>query len=164
MDHTEWREMGMLQIDSATCAFGNAEDVHDWIDDPEASPGLEGCVEDWTGTGHALIACNTREDFPLPVEISVGGDGRAVAARLTFTTDVDELEASCVGRWLPAGELRLSSGRGMAADPFCAPVAAYRVPFDTTPGLYSAEVFDTGRDCLGLRIRLQATSEEEART
>lgn len=70
------------------------------------------------------------------------------------TNDVDELQ----GSWRQAGELDITSGRCLAADPYCSSKDSYRFEFDIPPGRYLAEVFDyryeDGRlDCLALRIR-----------
>lgn len=150
-----WVEIGLLQIDSATCAFGDADVLGPSFQaDPSASPAMDGPVQDWTERGAPLVACDTREDLPLPLEVSFDQDGRVIAARLTFTTDVDELESKGEGRWRKAGAVSIESGRCLAADPFCSPVPAYRLVFDVVAGMYLVEAFVTGDDCLGLRIRL----------
>ena len=53
----------------------------------------------------------------LPVEVVRDEVGTIVAARFTFTTDVDELELNSQGAWTKRTMLVIESGICLAADP-----------------------------------------------
>jgi hypothetical protein len=84
----------------------------------------------------------------MPVEVLRDDQGDAVAARLCFTDDVDQLD----GLWLAIGHLDITLGRCLACDPYRTD-PYYRLLFPLKPGSYVAEMFEYGDDVLPLRIR-----------
>lgn len=94
------------------------------------------------------VVCFTDCDDDVPVEVQRNADGRVIAARMCWTTDVDQLDGTS-GEWRGVGSLRIDSGMCRAWSP------AFRggCVFDLTPGTYAAKAFYTEHnDCLGLRI------------
>jgi hypothetical protein len=140
-----WQEVGWIGVDSATCAFGDADILGDEATlDPADGVDQDGNV----GPPASLVVCSTRADFDLPVEVLHDDRGVAAAARLCFTDDVDQLD----GEWRAVGQLDVTLGRCLACDPYGTD-HYYRLIFPMKPGSYLAEVFDFDGDVLALRIR-----------
>lgn len=151
---SQWEGLGWIDIDGATCAFGDATALGPEFQLPGPGEDTSFRVQDHTAEGLALIAYSTMDDGAIDVEGVRDGSGAVAAARMCATNDVDEL----TGTWRRAGELDIPSGKCLAADPFCSAKDPYRFEFDVAPGHYVAEVFDFtdedgGKDCLALRIR-----------
>jgi len=143
----EWETIGGIGVDSAACAFGDADALGEQF---RLTPG-----DDPSDFEPYLVVCGTGADIDVPVEVVRAEDGQVVAARMNFTDDVDELD----GTWAVAGRLDLRSGRCLAGDPYYTPHEHYRLVFDAAPGVYLAEFFDFTdedgeADRLGLRVRL----------
>ena len=159
----QWRTVGGIAIEAATCAFADAARLPaNFSLQPGVLEQSELRVQDGAQAGLPLIACATMEDCPLPVEVLRDEVGESLAARMCFTTDVDEVR----GRWSPVGTLEITRGRALAADPYCLPGEIYRLEFDLSNGRYVAEVFECtepkiGWDILGLRIRREDLGEPE---
>jgi hypothetical protein len=87
----------------------------------------------------------------LPVEMGYRGSD-AVGARLEFTDDVAELAATHSGDWHTLGDIRIGSSGAVAVDK--------RRPADDRrehrlalpAGWYAAQIFEHGRDHLGIRL------------
>ena len=151
-DSESWEEIGWIDVDSGTVAFGAASVLgEDFRVEPESS------IQDGSPRGYeaVLVLQVTREEGTFPVEVLRGDDRTIEVARMCFVTDVDELE----GTWREIGRLEFPDGQCVACDPFCSG-PAYRFVFELKPGSYVAEAFDFGypeggNDVLGLRIRLE---------
>ena len=159
-DSESWEEIGWIDVDSGTVAFGAASVLGE---DFRVAP--DSGIRDGSPRGYeaVLVLQGTREDNEFPVEVLRGDDRTIEVARMCFVTDVDELE----GTWREIGRLELPDGQCVACDPFCSgPV--YRFVFELKPGSYVAEAFDFGYpeggdDVLGLRIRLEQPAPERSR-
>jgi hypothetical protein len=145
----KWEEVGGVEIDSATCGFGEPGDFDrlgaelGWVlTGPHDAAVL-------TPDGLAVAVCGTGADMGLPVEVLRDTGGSVVAARMAFVDDLDDLD----GRWDQVGELQIDA-RCEADDPYGSE-EVYRLCFDLPPGTYRAEVFrpsGSDWDCLALRI------------
>jgi hypothetical protein len=102
---------------------------------------------DANGVGMILGIC---ENDLQPVELGVAGP-LAVAARLEFVTDVDELAEQGNGRWVATGAIRCQ--RLVAADSKRPDDPVYRVDLPLVGGNYLAERFLTDGDAVGIRVR-----------
>ncbi len=146
----EWVEAGWFEVDAATCGLGDASAgaiPTDRYLEVARDIGLDHDVFDFTGSGVPFVAVNTGEDAPYPLELARDAAGRLIAARVTFTNDVDQLD----GKWVPAGRVEVSSGLAIAGDPFCeGPL--YHQEFDCPEASYAVEVFEFDRDHLGIRM------------
>jgi hypothetical protein len=160
-----WDLIGWISIDGGTVAFGDADAFPETAPGPKTDDRRHGPVEDMTASGVPLVVCATGVDVDIPVEVVRDRRGRVVGARMCFTDDVDALEDAVQGSWTHAAALPITSGRCMASDPTCLPGPSYRIDFDVAPGVWSVDVFITGRgeegeDCLGLRIAKTADERD----
>ena len=158
-DSESWEEIGWIDVDSGTVAFGAASVLGE---DFRVAP--DSGIRDGSPRGYeaVLVLQGTREDNEFPVEVLRGDDRTIEVARMCFVTDVDELE----GTWREIGRLELPDGQCVACDPFCSG-HVYRFVFELKPGSYVAEAFDFGypeggNDVLGLRIRLEQPAPERS--
>ncbi len=85
-----------------------------------------------------------------PVELRLVGSV-AVAARMEFVADVDELAEEGKGGWVASVELRCR--RVVAADSNRPDDPTYRVDLPLVGGNYLAERFLTGEDAVAIRLR-----------
>lgn len=143
----EWQVQGTLSVDSGTCAFADPADLPDGFE----MPSTDASVIDLRDQAINLVACSTKEDFDIPVELAADGSG----ARLEFVNDVAELD----GIWRQVARLDIRSGSCLACDPYLLKEAFYRVEFPLSNGSYVVEVFEFRADgeefadILGFRIR-----------
>jgi len=153
---SDWEEIGWINVDAATVAFGDPVILGEGFVLSPTVDVVGGSPEGFRGT---IVMQDTREDCPLPVEVVRGSDGNAVAARMCFTDDVDDLP----GTWKPMAEFTITDGRCVALDPHCRG-PSYRFEFTLRPGRYLAESFeyvdpeDGQQDVLGLLIILNPKS------
>lgn len=148
-DMTEWEYVGTFEVDSATCAFADADSLGIAFDLRQV-PGV--IKSDGVVHGIALVKCGTGADLPLPIVVRRSG-GTVDVACIRFVTDVDELEADGEGQWEQVGDLDLPSGNCVACDPYCVSSdASYRIEFSLPSGRWTAERFVSRGDVLGLRL------------
>ncbi len=112
---------------------------------------IEGRVIDATKNGVPVVAAFTEADDNVPVEIRRDDAGSVVSLRLCWTTDVDDLDQSGEGAWHTVADLPLPNGSCVVWDPFHGEIEKGAV-VQLIPGDFAVEIFNTGGDCLGLRI------------
>ena len=141
-----WARLGLF----ADCAVAAVGDPNAIDAPPLSQPSQRGWLQrhDAGGVGMLLGAAETDG---LPVEIGLAGS-HAVAARVEFVHDVEALARTGEGHWYVIG--RVHCERLVAAERNG--TSGTRVPIDLPlpPGDYTAEVFETRGDAVGLRLRL----------
>lgn len=152
MENSNWEEIGLVGVDAASCAFGDAV-AFGRSDRLDAKLGRGGPhLNDGVVQGMPLVLCITGGDIDMPVEVRRTPTGDVVAARMAFVDDLDDLD----GSWSPLGTIEITSGVCVACDPFCEQGSGlYRFEFAVPPGLWSAERFEYENDVLALKITKQ---------
>src|SRR5207248_519825 len=91
---------------------------------------------------------NTRADVGCPVERAVDVAELVRALRIEFVTDVADLH----GEWRRVGSLSITSGRCVAADPFCMHSDRYWHELSAPNGTHDVEVYYDDWDQLRIRL------------
>jgi hypothetical protein len=141
---SDWEELGWIEIESATCALGDADvvDSEFAVDPNTPASSSVGQIQ-----SAPIVLCGTRADVALPVEVARGPHSEVLAVRLEFVTDLSEID----GDWKVVGEIPLG-GRCVALDPFATGSDQCRFEFTVKPGTWVAQYFATIDDVLGIRV------------
>jgi hypothetical protein len=155
-----WEIIGGIYVESGTCAFAAASGLPRDLEMRDIPiPPSPSDTQDLVPIGIPLVACVTKADLPLSVDVRRDDHGEVIAARMVFVDDFDDLD----GIWRPVERLDVGDGKCVACDPWIGGREPwYWFEFDIKPGAYDVAVFDwleDGQvaDCLGFQLRPRPT-------